>query len=122
MATQSIRGASYLAVVIEEVPPVDERNRSIHANLLQMLLTAPPIQRPDFAPPEIPWILSGEVYPSVNTTIRQIDDGEGIGNPLEDAPVQAERPPQDWGRKETRGEGVGNAGRKKPRRSGRIYP
>ena len=78
-----------------------------------MLLAAPHIPRPDFAHPEFPWMLSGEVYPSSNAAVRQIDDGEGIELPLEDEPVQDERPP-GLGPKGKKGRGRGEGRKKSP--------
>ena len=54
---------------------------------------------------------SGEVYPSAHTTVRQIDDGERIELPLEDEPVQAERPP-GLGPEGKKGRGSGKGGKK----------
>ena len=108
MATQSIRGAPYLPVVLEEGSPADERNRIAHVDLLTNATRRSPVHRPDFFPPELPWMISGEVYASVHTTVAQIDDGKRIEFPLEDEPVQAERPHRigaEW--KEGRGRGEG---------------
>ena len=74
----------YLPLVRAEAPPADEIDRIVSPNLVTADIRRPPIQRPYSAPSTTPWILSGEVSPTLHATVRQIDDVGRNELPLSD--------------------------------------